>query len=231
MKQNTQLTAVLVAAFVVVGAYMYFVESKKEAPTDTKEVEVWSLSDNQAKDISPLVIKADNQTVTYTRDGDDWKVSTAPGRTVDKTSFSSSFNYLKQLTATRKLEDKPSDLGKYGLKSPGVTLTWGDANTKYKIEIGDKTPTADSYYAHVIKDDGIYAIAAYKVEAWKGLVSKPPLVALPSPAPTPAKAATGATGAAAATHAAAPAPLTTPAEAKAPRPAAHVVPAATGAKH
>lgn len=223
MKQNQQFTIGLVIAAVILGGYMYFVESKKEAPTDTKDVEIWSMSDAKAKDITPVVITANGKTETYNRSGDDWKLASQPTRTVEKSGFENAFNNLKNLTATRKVEDKPSDLGKYGLKSPAVVVRWGDENTKFKIEVGDKTPTGDAYYSHVIKDDGIYTIAAYKVESWRGLVTTPPLQALPSPSPSPSPAAAGAKGAsgAAATTSTAPAAST--------KPAASAAPAKTGA--
>lgn len=210
MKQNQQFTIGLVVAAVILGGYMFFVESKKESPTDTKDVEIWSLSDNQAKDLNTLAVTDGGKTETYTRSGDTWTVASAPGRTVEKTGFESPYNYLKTLTATRKVEDKPSDAGKYGFKTPATVVRWGDDNTKYKIEVGDKTPTNDSYYVHVLKDDGVYTIASYKVDAWKTLVSKPPLAAAPTPAPN------AATGAAAPASGAAPVQPLTPSASVAP---------------
>jgi hypothetical protein len=209
MKQNQQFTIGLVVAAIALGGYMYFVESKKETPTDTKDVEVWSMSDAAAKDLNTLYVKDVNKEATYVRTGDEWKSQSEPNRQVDKTQFDAAFNPLKNLTASRKVEDRPTDKAKYGFAQPAGIVRWGDQNSKYALEIGDKNPTGDGYYVHVLKDDGVYTIASYKVEAWKGLASKPPLVALPSPSPT---AAAGATGAAApATGAAAPAASTAPA--------------------
>jgi hypothetical protein len=191
MKQNQQFTVGLVAIAVAIGSYMYFVESKKEVPADTKDVEIWSLSDVQAKDLNTLAITADGKTATYNRTNDEWKLASEPTRTLEKTGFESPYNYLKNLTATRKVEDKPSDPAKYGFKAPATVVRWGDENSKYKLEVGDKNPIGDAYYVHALKDDGVYTIPAYKIEAWKSLVSKPPLAPLPTPAPT-AAAATGA---------------------------------------
>ncbi|MDB5101291.1 MAG: hypothetical protein JWM80_5712 [Cyanobacteria bacterium RYN_339] len=224
MKQNQQFTIALVAGAIALGGYMYFVESKKETPTDSKDVEVWSLSDAAAKDLNTLYIKDVNKEATYTRSGETWTKSDEPTRQVDKAQFDGAYNPLKTLTASRKVEDRPSDKAKYGFAQPQTVVRWGAADSKYALEVGDKNPTGDGYYVHVLKDDGVYTIASYKVEAWKNLAQKPPLVALPSPSPT-AAAATGASGAA--TPAAVPATTVPAASAKPVAPVKPVTPPTT----
>jgi hypothetical protein len=215
MKDKNKFTLGAVVVALLLGAYMVFVEAKKEAPTDTQEVTVWSLTDNQAKDLNTLVVSADGKEATYTRDGDKWRLSTEPKRDLDATGWDTAYNNLKDLTAQRKVEDKAADLGKYGLAKPNATVRWGDEKTPYKLEVGDKNPAGDAYYVHVAKDDAIYTVPTFKVDDWKKWATNPPLAALPSPSPSPspapsAKAPASAAPAASASPAASAAPAATP---------------------
>ena len=188
MKDNQKFTTGLIAIAIGLGAYMYFVESKKEIRPDTKDVEVWSLSEGQAMDLKRLVVTADGKTATYTREGDAWKLSEQPKREVDQTNFKSPYDKLRDLMASRKVEEKRKDDAKYGLDKPAATIVWGDDKTPYKLTVGATSPIGDAYFVHVAKDDGIYTVAKYKVDEWKGLVSKPPLLPEPTPTPKPSAA-------------------------------------------
>lgn len=187
MKNKFTLGAVAVA--VLLGAYMVFVESKKEAPTDTQEVSVWSLTDNQAKDLNTLVVTADGKEAKYVREGDKWHLASEPKRELDATGWDSAYNNLKNLTAQRKVEEKAADLGKYGLTKPATTVRWGDEKSPYAIQVGDKNPAGDAYYVHTAKDDAIYTVSSWKVDDWKKWATNPPLAALPSPSPKASPAA------------------------------------------
>ena len=220
MKDNQKFTIGLLAVAVGLGAYMYFVESKKEVRPDTKDVEVWSLSEGQAENLKTLKVTSADKTVTFVREGDKWKISEMPDREVDSVNFKAPYDKLKDLTASRKIEEKLTDKVKYGLEKPTGSITWGDAGTPYQLTFGGVNPTADGVYTHVAKDDGVYVIAKYKVDEWKNLVATPPLIpptptptvkpsATPAPAspaasgPSPAAASPGAATPAAATPAAA----------------------------
>lgn len=214
MKDNQKFTIGLVAAAVVLGGYMYFIESKKEVRPDSKDVVVWSLSEGQASDLKRLVVTTEGKTATYTRTGDVWKLTEQPTREIDTTNFKSPYDKLREMVATRKVEDKLTDAAKYGLDKPTATIVWGEANTPYKMEFGADTPTGDAVFAHTAKDDGVYTIAKYRLDEWKGLAKNPPLLPLPTPTPAP----TAAPSAAAAS--AAPGAQATPATAFTARPTA-----------
>jgi hypothetical protein len=169
----------------VLGLYMVGVESKKEAPKDTKDVEVWSLTENQAKDLKTLVFTSGTASATYNRDGDTWRYANDPKRDITPGTWDTAYNNLKTLMATRKVEEKPSDLAKYGLKDPAASIRWGDEKTPYMVKIGEKSPTGDAYFMHTTKDDTVYTVSSWKVDEWKTLATKPPLEPLPTPTPAP----------------------------------------------
>ncbi|MEB3222854.1 MAG: DUF4340 domain-containing protein [Candidatus Sericytochromatia bacterium] len=223
MKSDKKFTLGLVAAALAMGAYMVFVEAKKDAPLDTKDLEVWSLSEAQAGNLKRLVVETGGKKVTFVREGDTWSIPEMKGREVDQINFKGPYDKLRTLLATRKLESGEANKATYGLDNPSGTLTWGDDTTPYKLTFGATTPTGDGVYTHVAKDDGVYTVAKYKVDEWKNLAFTPPLLPLPSPSPSPSKAPAAAPSAAAG---GASAPATSPAPSAA---AASTAPAASAA--
>jgi hypothetical protein len=207
---KNKFTLGLAAVAVALGAYMFFVEAKKDAPTDSQEIAVWSLTDNQAKDLNTLVVAADGKEATYRREGEMWRLSTDPKRELDPAAWDVPYNNLKNLTATRKVEEKPADVAKYGLSKPSSTVRWGDDKTPYKLTVGDKNPAGDAYYVQAAKDGAIYTVSTWKVDDWRKWATNPPLAALPSPSPSPSPAASAAPAASpAAASPAAPSPAAT----------------------
>jgi hypothetical protein len=228
MKSNQKFTLGLLGAALVLGAYMVFVESKKDAPQETQDIEVWSLSEAQAGELKRLVMDTGSTKVIYVREGDNWTIPAQKGREVDQINFKGPYDKLRTLHATRKLESKPENKATYGLDHPTGTLTWGEDSSPYKLTFGATTPTGDAVYTHVAKDDGVYTIAKYKVDEWKNLAFTPPLLPLPSPSPSPSKAPSAVPSAAA--SAASPAPSAAAATAApAASPAAQPSAAPTGA--
>lgn len=186
MKNNQRFTLALAAAAVALGAYMLFVESKQAPPSaDANEVTVWSLTENQAKDLDTLEVAAAGKTASYKRDEKgDWRLAAEPKRDLD-VAFKSAYDNLKELKAFREVEAKPADLGKYGLKAPQVTLTWGKPEAGYVLKLGDKNPDGSGQYLWAAKTEKVYTVASYKGDTWKTLATDPPLVPLPSPIPSP----------------------------------------------
>ena len=71
--------------------------------------------------------------------------------------YSSIVSTYANVSATRLVEENPSDLSKYGLKSPSttVTVTYKDGS-KNVIYAGDALPTGDGRYVLVNDDPGPY---------------------------------------------------------------------------
>lgn len=199
---KNKFTYGLVGAAVLIGGYMVLVESKKDAPVETKDIQVWSLTENQARDMKEIVVTADGQEAKYVRDGDVWRLASEPKRDLKPGDWETAYNNLKTFMASRKVEEKAKDLAKYGLDKPTSTLRWGDEKTPFMFEVGEKNPTGDAYYVHVKQDDTVYTVASYKVDEWARLAKAPPL----EPEATPAPAASGAAAPAS------PAPSAAPAE-------------------
>lgn len=184
---KNKFTLVTLAVALGLGSYMYFVEAKQKAPTDSTDVAVWSLDDNQAKaaGLDTLEVKSGAKDAVYKLDGDAWHLANQPKRDLRSSDWDTAYNNIKSLMASRKLDAHVKDLGTYGLAKPAIALHWGPASAGYGLEIGDKNPTGDAYFVHCDKDDTIYTVASWKVDSWKQLAENPPLAPLPTPSPSP----------------------------------------------
>lgn len=184
---NWKGTAALVVAAVGLGAYVYFVESKKDAPppADSTEVKLWSLKDDLA--IKHLTFEDDKGTkAEYVRAADGWHYAPRASASLESFNWDGPFGYLKDMTADRKVAESLKDPKEFGLDHPTMKISFGDAThpDQYRVTVGGKHPIDASYFFQTQQDRGVYLIGSYKLEAWQRLVTNPP-VATPSPSPSP----------------------------------------------
>lgn len=180
---NWKTTAALGVIAAGIGAYVYFVDAKQAAPTDTNEVVLWELKEDQEKAVSHVLLKDGASEARYERKQDKWAYAAKPDREMETWRWDSAYGGLKKLVAERKVEDRAENLSAYGLASPSFTIELG-GKTPYTLAVGEKNPLGQSYYVQKGGDPAVYLLGSYKVEDWKKLVSEPPLV---EPSPEPAK--------------------------------------------
>lgn len=186
---NWKATAAMVAIAAGLGAYVYYVEAPKPAPTDTGEVTVWQYDGEKAKEFNRFVLKTPKGEVVYQKapasgsiEGE-WKLSTEPERELETWQFESPLNDALTLKAERKVEDSVSDPAAFGFDQPQLELALGTEKEpqKAKMIVGAKNPLGSAYYAKG-PDEKVYLVSTYKVDTWTRLQESPPLAA-PTPVP------------------------------------------------
>ena len=76
------------------------------------------------------------------------------------------------LTADRVIDEKPTDLGQFGLKPPRATAVGSFSDgTAHTLYLGDKSPTGSSYYAQVKGDPRVFTVFSYNGERFHWTVS------------------------------------------------------------
>jgi len=185
---NWKATVAMVAVAAGLGAYVYFVESPKPAPTDSNEVTLWTYAGDAAKELDRFTLKTPNGEVVYQKgpasgsiEGE-WKLSTEPDRELETWQFDTPLKDALTLKAERKVEDTVSDPALYGFDAPQLELALGTEKEpqKAKLIVGAKNPMGSAYYAKG-PDGKVYLVNSYKVDTWTRLQESPPLAA-----PTPA---------------------------------------------
>ncbi|MBU6430183.1 MAG: DUF4340 domain-containing protein [Cyanobacteria bacterium REEB65] len=203
-----QTTAALAAITLVVGGYIWLVDSKQDAPpADGTTVYMWDMSDADADPITKVVATEGTRSVTFVKLPPQPTPKPAKGATpdplatppqatwheADKTglpltyTWDSAWGDLQRLQADRIVAKHPGpgDTDINDFSSPSVTVTLGtDKSARYTLLVGKKTISGNGYYAKMANSPTIYEIAGYKVDNFKKLVDDPP-VASPTPAPTP----------------------------------------------
>src|SRR5262249_21613088 len=121
---------------------------------------VLSIPDDQFKSIR-LQKTGGEITVVEKSDAGKWSITQPKPLGADQDSVGSMVSSLSSLTSDRLIEDKATDLGSYGLASPGleVVVTKKDGKTE-DLLIGDDTPTGGSAFVKLKNDPRVFSVSS-----------------------------------------------------------------------
>ena len=153
--------------FLVLAGVYYWSEHRKPADESVKA----------SADSPPAILKLDETTITKLdirkkdqpaiqlakADSGKWRITAPSPFGADQSTVSGVLSSVASLTSDRLVEDKASDLKRYGLDQPAfeVDITEKDNKTQ-KLLIGDDTPTGNASYAMLAGDPRLFTIASYK---------------------------------------------------------------------
>jgi hypothetical protein len=166
----------IVAALVllILGGVYYWSEHHKTTETAAKPADgpPTILKLDQASISKLEVKKRDKEPVVLEKTaGGDWRITQPKALGADQDQVMSMTGALASLDSERLVEDKASDLKRYGLDQPGleVNITEKDNKTQ-KLLLGDNTPTGSAVYAALAGDPRVFTLAFYnKTKFDKGL--------------------------------------------------------------
>jgi hypothetical protein len=127
-------------------------------------------------DAAPTILKLDQNSITklelkkkdappilLTKSGSDWKITEPKPFAADQTTVSSLLSTVSSLDSERLVEDKSSNLERYGLASPAFELDiTGKDNKEQRLLLGDETPAGSGVYAALAGDPRVFTIAEYR---------------------------------------------------------------------
>lgn len=88
-----------------------------------------------------------------------WQITAPAAYRADSEPVSQMVAELANLVPLRVVEDKASDLSRYGLGNPSVSVDVGEKNGQSAhLLIGDKTPTGDGVYAMIPGNPHVYTL-------------------------------------------------------------------------
>ena len=95
-------------------------------------------------------------------DAGKWQIAAPKLLGADQEAVASLLSSVSSLNADRVVEDKASDLTRYGLAQPSLELdlTSKDGNPQ-KLFVGDDTPTGSAVFARLEGDPRVFTIASY----------------------------------------------------------------------
>lgn len=126
-------------------------------------------------DAAPQILKLDQNSITrlglkkqetpaieLAKSGSVWKITDPKPFAADQTTVSSMLSTLSSLNSDRLVEDKATDLQRYGLASPSFELDITEKDNKtQRLLLGDNTPAGSDVYASLAGDPRVFTIAAY----------------------------------------------------------------------
>jgi hypothetical protein len=131
--RNDEKRVFLVAAFQE--------SSFNRKPFDLRDKKILKFDRDNA---DSLTLAKGARTIEMRREGSDWKVT---GQVPSRSDFSAIEGFLTRLSSanmSKLLEENPSDLAKYGLDKPTMTVTVGSGSARTVLEVG-KTENGDVY--------------------------------------------------------------------------------------
>jgi hypothetical protein len=157
--RNLLIAAVLLAA--LSGAVWYakkHPESGTGASTSSTTVKVADIPAAQLQQIA--VKKKDGTQVELKRESGKWQIVQPQTFPADQDAVSSLMSTLAPLNADSVVEEKSTDIAKYGLNAPSLTVSLGLSNGKTDtIEFGDDAPAGSLVYAQHGSDAKVFAVA------------------------------------------------------------------------
>ncbi|MDQ2711224.1 MAG: DUF4340 domain-containing protein [Acidobacteriota bacterium] len=156
--RNLLIAAVVLAA--LSGAVWY---SKRHPPsTGAPTAATPKLVDIPEKDIQSVDLKKkDGSTLTLQRQAGKWTITAPEQWRADQDAATSLSSALNPVSADSVVEDKASDLAKYGLNSPSLTVTVHRTNGKSdQVAFGDDVPAGSLVYAQANGNAKVYAVAS-----------------------------------------------------------------------
>jgi hypothetical protein len=161
MQRGRSFVILLVIALGI-GAYIYFVESRRDPlETDAKTKVFAGLEPGTVEEIE---ITAESGEVTRIRKQDgDWQIVQPAGVPADSTKTSSIASTLESLEEQRVVSENASSLASFGLEPPRITVAFrksGETDMR-RLLVGRKTPTGSDLYAKVDGQPKVFLIASF----------------------------------------------------------------------
>ncbi len=150
---------VLVVVAAGLGAYIYFVESKKpEGPAADAAPKVFTVKSDDISEVT--VTSAGGDRTTLRKVNGAWQITEPLSTAADEAEVSGIVTSLATVDATRTVDENPRDLGQFGLSQPRIAVAFKTADGKQSREllIGDKTPTLDNLYAKRPNEKKVFVI-------------------------------------------------------------------------
>ena len=151
---------VLVVVLAGLGAYVYFIESKK--PQDTATPAGPKVFTVKAEAIEEVTVKsAGGERTTLKKTGGAWQITAPFAAPADEAEISGITSGLATVDVVRTVEENAADLAQFGLAEPRVEIEFREAGGKSakRLLIGDKTATSGDLYATVPGEKKVFLIA------------------------------------------------------------------------
>ena len=155
-------TIVLIVLLAGLGAYIYFVESKRD-PTaaDAKPKAFTELSADAVEEIR--IKNADGEMSHLQKVGDTWQLLQPNKADADAGVVGTVTSNLSTLEVQRVVDENPTDLKQYGLDPARIDVSFRlkDQKEFQQLLVGDKTPAGGDVFAKRPNEKRVFLVSSY----------------------------------------------------------------------
>jgi hypothetical protein len=161
MKATFLRTWVAVAVLAGLGAYIYFVESKKPAADEKKKEKLFTLDKSKAREID--IRPREGEAVRLVKEGGTWKMTEPQKAVADDQAADSLVTSFEGLEVDETVVEQAAHLADYGLEKPvrAVTIRVDGVTEPFTLDLGDKTPDGSGVYAKLPSKPRVFTVASY----------------------------------------------------------------------
>jgi Domain of unknown function (DUF4340) len=159
-------TAILAAVTVALGAYLFFIERHRAAPSpeaaEAPRGKVFAQLD--ADKIEELQIASSaGEAVTLRKVDKVWQLAAPIAGPADQNEAINAATNLASANIQRVVDEQPKDLAAFGLAKPRVTVTFRVAGEKAPraLLIGEKNPSGSDLYAKLPEAARVFLVSGY----------------------------------------------------------------------
>lgn len=153
-------TVALVLVLAGLGAYIYFVESKKPASGIEPNEKVFA--GVEAGQVNELRLTTGGETTLLVKKDAGWQVTEPFAADADPTEATSLASNVASMEETRVVDENAPDLAPYGLAEPRITLAFkAEGDKSGEVHLGDKTPTQSDLYAVKPGSTRVFLVSSY----------------------------------------------------------------------
>lgn len=150
-------TFILLVVFICLLAFILLFDVKdvgKEEPAD-------KLVDLSSEDVERIVFKTEEETITFTKEGEDnWLISEPIEANADKLEVDRIAADFSSLEIDRVVEEEPKDLEKYGIPLNEISLKFKDKEEPVKVLVGMENPLDQKFFAKREDETRVVLIAS-----------------------------------------------------------------------
>ncbi len=150
-------TLALVAVAAGLGAYIYFVDSKRP-DTEAKE-KVFAVAADAVEELR--VVSKGDTSVLKKADGA-WKLVEPVATDADANELTALVNSLTSLEINREVDPNATDLAQYGLSTPKADITFtAKGGVTGRLRLGEMTPTGSDLYAVKGDESRVFLLSTF----------------------------------------------------------------------
>lgn len=151
---------VLLVVALGLGAYLYFVESKRE-PGDTKKNEK-VFAGLEADKIERLTVKSEKgESTTVEKKSGKWQQTLPAAVEADEAELSGITSNLASLEVQRVVDEQATDFKQYGLDPARIEVGFKAAGQDHRLLVGQKTPSGSDLYAKLPDKPRVFLVSSY----------------------------------------------------------------------